>query len=97
MIAPIQSIPIDGSGSRSILVQRPETEGSALAHLLSVRDTRELTKALEDEEQKATESRYALLVENLGWTKEEAWEARARVCSFEDDWNAPGMEDYDLL
>lgn len=33
----------------------------------------------------------------LGWTKEDAFEARARLISFEDDWNAPGMEAYDEI
>ena len=33
----------------------------------------------------------------LGWTKEETVEARARLISFEDDWNAPGMEAYDKI
>ncbi len=38
-----------------------------------------------------------LLVSGLGWTKEEAKETRARLVAFEEDWEAPGMEDYDYL
>ena len=32
-----------------------------------------------------------------GWTEADAAEARARLRSFDDDWNAPGMEAYDAL
>lgn len=34
-------------------------------------------------------------VTDLGWTPDEAAETRARLASFADDWNAPGMEVYD--
>jgi len=33
----------------------------------------------------------------LGWTSEETSDTRARLQSFEEDWNAPGMEQYDSL
>lgn len=32
-----------------------------------------------------------------GWTEREAAETRARLKSFEADWEAPGMEAYDAL
>lgn len=32
-----------------------------------------------------------------GWTAVEAAETRARLKSFEADWEAPGMEAYDVL
>ena len=32
-----------------------------------------------------------------GWTPEEVADTRARLASFEEDWNAPGMEVYDEL
>jgi hypothetical protein len=32
-----------------------------------------------------------------GWTEAEAAETRARLKSFEADWEAPGMEAYDAL
>lgn len=38
-----------------------------------------------------------LLLGNLGWTANEAREARARLLAFEQDWDAPGMEEYDNL
>ena len=38
-----------------------------------------------------------LLVSKLGWSREKASEARARLLSFEEDWSAPGMDDYDNL
>ncbi|MBI5193328.1 MAG: hypothetical protein HZA08_07810 [Nitrospirae bacterium] len=34
---------------------------------------------------------------NLGWTESQANETRARLKSFEEDWNAPGMDAYDVL
>lgn len=36
-------------------------------------------------------------IEELGWTREEAAEVRARLSSFEQGWDAPGMEAYDDL
>ena len=36
-------------------------------------------------------------VDDPGWTQEEARSIRARLSSFEDDWNAPGMDAYDRL
>jgi hypothetical protein len=38
-----------------------------------------------------------LLVSDLGWTKEEAQETRARLAALEEDWDVPGMEAYDAL
>ena len=32
-----------------------------------------------------------------GLTREEAFDLRRRLITFENDWNAPGMEDYDNL
>lgn len=42
-----------------------------------------------------TAPRGARTIDELGWTTQEAAETRARLASFEDDWNAPGMEIYD--
>ena len=41
--------------------------------------------------------RKLLLIADLGWSKEEALEARLSLKSFEKDWNAPGMEEYDNM
>jgi len=38
-----------------------------------------------------------LLIADLGWTVQEAWETRTRLIAFEEDWNVPGMELYDEL
>lgn len=38
-----------------------------------------------------------LLVRDLGWTREQTIETRHRLATFEEDWNAPGMEVYDDL
>jgi len=37
------------------------------------------------------------LIEELGWTREEAAEVRSRLLSFAAGWDAPGMEAYDDL
>lgn len=34
---------------------------------------------------------------DLGWTREEAQSARLAMRSFEEEWDAPGMEAYDAL
>ena len=38
-----------------------------------------------------------LRLDDLGWTREEALDTRIRLRSFEDDWNAPGMDSYDRV
>lgn len=38
-----------------------------------------------------------LRVADLGWTQRQAAETRTRLTSFEEDWDAPGMEGYDDL
>ncbi len=37
------------------------------------------------------------LVKHLGWTPEQTMEVRMSLSTFEDDWNAPGMDAYDDL
>lgn len=38
-----------------------------------------------------------ITLEQAGLTREQAVNLRARLKTFEDDWNAPGMEAYDKL
>ncbi|MFH1287662.1 MAG: hypothetical protein ABII25_03090 [bacterium] len=38
-----------------------------------------------------------LSIKDVGMTKEEAGDLRSRLTTFEDDWNASGMEAYDKL
>lgn len=38
-----------------------------------------------------------LQVADLGWTQNQTAETRARLASFEEDWDAPGMDGYDDL
>ena len=38
-----------------------------------------------------------MLIGDLGWSREQALETRMRLRTFEEDWNAPGMEAYDEL
>jgi hypothetical protein len=33
----------------------------------------------------------------LGWSREKAARVRASLRAFDEDWNAPGMEEYDRL
>jgi len=42
-------------------------------------------------------SQKALWVSDLGWSETEASETRGRFRSFEEDWEAPGMEAYDEM
>ena len=41
--------------------------------------------------------KHPLRVADLGWTPEQAADTRARLASFAEDWDAPGMEGYDDL
>lgn len=41
--------------------------------------------------------RPLLNIDDLGWTREEAADTRARLRPFENDWDAPGMDAYDAL
>jgi len=41
--------------------------------------------------------RPRLKLKDLGWTENQIDQARSRLASFEDDWDAPGMEKYDEL
>ncbi len=41
--------------------------------------------------------RRRLLLADIGWSRLEAQETRARLAAFEEDWDAPGMEGYDDL
>ena len=36
-------------------------------------------------------------VSELGWSREKAARVRASLRAFDEDWNAPGMEEYDKL
>lgn len=38
-----------------------------------------------------------LLIRDLGWTEAEAAAIRAQLATFEEDWDAPGMDAYDAL
>lgn len=45
----------------------------------------------------ATDKPKARLVSDLGWSLAEVVDTRNRLSSFEEDWDAPGMELYDEL
>ena len=44
-----------------------------------------------------SQEKHPLLVADLGWTPEQAADSRARLASFAEDWDAPGMDGYDDL
>jgi len=61
-------------------------------------DTIDLQETLLDAVQgHPAEEKSPLLVADLGWTPEQAADTRARLASFAEDWDAPGMEGYDDL
>ncbi|MBF0524139.1 MAG: hypothetical protein HQK56_03475 [Deltaproteobacteria bacterium] len=43
------------------------------------------------------ETQRRLSIDKLGWSVTDSLETRVRLRSFEEDWNAPGMEVYDDL
>lgn len=96
-LAVLQNLP--GEGERLKFIPSPiesETEKKS--------DTQQpeieiLIRQLQHQIQQAYEPkrRSPLLIEDLGWTPEQVIEARSRLLSFEEDWNAPGMELYDDL
>lgn len=52
----------------------------------------------EDALQSARRQEYPpKLLADIGWSQAEAFETRARLGAFEEDWNAPGMDAYDEL
>ena len=54
--------------------------------------------ALENLEQPLPERVHSpQLIQELGWTCEEATAIRYRFAAFREDWEAPGMEIYDDL
>lgn len=36
-------------------------------------------------------------IQDLGWSEKQARQIRTSLASFEEDWNAPGMDAYDEL
>jgi len=67
--------------------------------------SRQLTISLPDDVQPGPAEVVVILnplaegldLKTRGWTEAEAAETRARLKSFEADWEAPGMEAYDAL
>jgi len=43
------------------------------------------------------EKEESIALHKTGLTRKEASDLRTRLSTFEDDWNAPGMEAYDSL
>ncbi len=78
----------------------PESELSAAARFLAyLRDvTAESTTQQANQTAAGLETvTHPLLVKDLGWTQHQVAETRTRLASFEEDWDAPGMEEYDNI
>jgi hypothetical protein len=56
-----------------------------------------LIEALKQFQENSQNASKQLLIDNLGWTSEEAAEAYARLQSFQEDWDLPEMDVYDHL
>ena len=57
----------------------------------------ELIDAVREEPNPRVIRSEALLISNLGWTREETADTYHRLRSFAQDWDMPGMELYDAL
>jgi len=65
---------------------------------MSTADTSQEARSSKGKPTRMAQSAVApLLVSNLGWSGEEAKETRTRLAALEEDWDAPGMEEYDRL
>ena len=80
----------------------PDVEGSIdeLSTAISERHTATIGVLSQQLPQMQTTIRMSSsprLIQELGWTKEQANSIRCRFASFREDWDAPGMELYDDL
>ena len=50
-----------------------------------------------DREPRSSAGKQRLTIQDLGWTLEEAAEARAELSAFAADWDDPAMDVYDEL
>ena len=83
-----------------LIDELPESELLAAARFLAyLRDVMaKPTTQSEDQAVAAPDTTpHPLLVKDRGWTQRQATETRARLASFEEDWDAPGMAGYDDL
>lgn len=55
------------------------------------------TQVLVSLQEHPVQEKQSLRVADLGWTPAQAADTRARLASFAEDWDAPGMEGYDDL
>lgn len=88
-----RALPVDLSKLLSIL------RGSSWLTVTSSVNGSDAARVMEERSEVKTTGgpRQALLVSALGWSREEAQETYLRLRSFEEDWDAPGMEAYDDL
>lgn len=79
------------------------TQGQFLQHLLEGYFAVGALPAVEPGQSSAppmpvvAEPPETLDVARLGWTKEQAGRVRSALGTFQDNWNAPGMELYDTI
>jgi hypothetical protein len=68
-----------------------------ISAMTSMPDLWSIEQSFRDAVVTVSTSTTKLLTEELGWSREQALETRMRMRTFEEDWDAPGMEGYDEL
>ena len=91
------TIPIRMDCASRVQIETPRDEAVAVVASLQGGLLAVIEDALRLEEARATSKMDRMQVRHLGWSESDAGEARSRLISFESDWNAPGMGDYDQL
>jgi hypothetical protein len=64
--------------------------------IAELREIRELLKILVERTEPEIQA-VGQSIASLGWTRQQAARVRASLASFEEEWNAPGMELYDQV
>jgi hypothetical protein len=71
--------------------------GSVLQAVTSIIDPWKMEQLNRDAAVTTRTAANQLLINELGWSLEQAIETRMRLRTFQEDWDAPGMEGYDEL
>lgn len=73
-----------------------DERGVAHSVVLEIGEFRSLLQSVGVQAQELPHSE-PLRLSDLGWTGQETLDTRIRLRSFEDDWEAPGMDAYDRV
>jgi hypothetical protein len=71
--------------------------GRVLQGVTSIIDPWKMEQLNRDAALTTTTAANKLLISELGWSMEQAIETRMRLRTFQEDWDASGMEGYDEL